>query len=102
MRFIRDEPLADFEAASNLSLISFGDLDTYLVYGDTVAAGTSLAPLKEFIYQFNMARYEPPLNVHSVLDLQGRFWRGFFALGLPTLLSPSSLLRLGYFRLLGQ
>lgn len=100
MHFMNDEPLADFEPATNLSLISFGDLDTYLVFGNTVAAGTALAPLKELIYQFNMARYEPPLNLLSFLDVQGRFWRGFFALGLPTLLSPSSLLRLGYIRLL--
>lgn len=99
-RFLAEESLEEFEPPTNLSLISFGDLDTYLVYGDTVAAGTALAPLKELIYQINMARYEPPLNVLSFIDLQNRLWRGFFKLGLPTLLSPQSLLRLGYVRLL--
>ena len=99
-RFVAGEALAAFEPPTNLSLISFGDLDTYLVIGNAVATGTALASLKEFIYQFNMARYEPPLNLLSFLDLQGRFWRGFFALGVPTLLSPRAFLRLAYLRLL--
>jgi NADH dehydrogenase FAD-containing subunit len=98
--FVQGSPLAEFEPPTNLSLISFGDLDTYLVIGNMVAAGTALAPIKEFIYQFNMARYEPPLSLLSFLDVQTRFWRGFFELGLPTLLSPRSFLRLGYVRLL--
>ena len=98
--YVQGESLSDFEPPTNLSLISFGDLDTYLVIGNTVAAGTALAPIKEFIYQFNMARYEPPLNILSFVDLQSRFWRGFFKLGLPTLLSPRSFFRLAYVRLL--
>ena len=100
-RFVQNKPLKKFQPSTSISLISFGDLDTYLTIGNTVVAGTALAPLKEFIYQFNMARYEPPLNLLSFLDLQSRFWRGVFELGLPTLLSPRSLLRLGYVRLIG-
>jgi len=97
-RFIESEPLKEFQPSTNLSLISLGDLDTYLVIGNLVVAGTALSAVKEFVYQFNMSRYEPPLSLLSFLDLQSRFWRGVFELGLPNLLSPRSFLRLGYVR----
>ncbi|MDJ0927978.1 MAG: FAD-dependent oxidoreductase [Gammaproteobacteria bacterium] len=97
-RFIQNEQLSDFQPSTNLSLISLGDLDTYLVIGNTVVAGTALSAVKEFVYQFNMARYEPPLSLLSFVDLQIRFWRGVIELGLPNWLSPRSLLRLGYIR----
>ncbi len=100
VRYIESEPLKEFRPSINLSLISLGDLDTYLVVGNTVVAGIALSAIKEFVYQFNMARYEPPLNLLSFVDLQLRFWRGAFELGLPNYLSPLALLRLGYFRLL--
>lgn len=100
VRLVQGESMAAFEPPADLSLISFGDLDAYLVIGNTVVAGTALSPIKEFIYQFNMARYEPPFSVLSFLELQNRLWRGFFALGLPTLLSPRSFLRLANVRLI--
>ncbi len=99
-RYIEGEPLREFQPSTNLSLISLGDIDTYLVIGNTVVAGTALSAVKEFVYQFNMARYEPPLSLLSFVDLQTRFWRGVFELGLPNWLSPVALLRLGYVRLL--
>lgn len=100
VRHIESEPLGEFQPAINLSLISLGDIDTYLVVGNTVVAGIALSAIKEFVYQFNMARYEPPLNLLSFVDLQLRFWRGVFELGLPNYLSPFALLRLYYVRLL--
>jgi NADH dehydrogenase len=99
-RYIANQPLGEFQSAANLSLISLGDLDTYLVFGNTVVAGTAVSAIKEFVYQFNMARYEPPLSLLSFVDLQRRFWRGVFELGLPNWLSPRAFLRLGYIRLL--
>jgi NADH dehydrogenase len=100
VRFLATDPLKEFEPATSLSVISLGNLDTYLVLGDTVVAGTPLSAIKEFVYQFNMARYEPPLSLLSFADLQARFWRGFFEIGLPNWLSPTAFLRLGYVRLL--
>lgn len=99
-RYIENEPLTEFQPSTGLSLISLGNLDTYLVIGNAVVAGTALSAVKEFVYQFNMARYEPPLSLLSFLDLQRRFWRGVFELGLPNWLSPRAFLRLGYVRLL--
>lgn len=101
-RFLQGETLRGFKPSASINLISFGDLDTYLLIGNTVVAGTAFAPIKEFIYQFNMARYEPPLSLMSFVELQGRLWRGFFELGLPTLLSPRSFLRLYYARLISR
>lgn len=99
-RYIEGDPLREFQPTTNLSLISLGDIDTYVVIGSTVVAGTALSAVKEFVYQFNMARYEPPLSLLSFVDLQTRFWRGVFELGVPNWLSPVALLRLGYVRLL--
>lgn len=99
-RLFQGALLQPFQPSFDISLISFGDLDTYLLLGNTALAGTVLAPAKEFVYQFNMARYDPPWSVMPFFELQTRFWNGIVELALPTLLSPLSLLRLRNVRLL--
>ena len=66
-RYLDNEPLKEFQPSTGLSLISLGNLDTYLIIGDAVVAGTALSAAKEFVYQFNMARYEPPLSLLSFM-----------------------------------
>ena len=44
-RFLRGQDLKPYQPSFELALISFGDLDTYLVAGKRVVAGTLLAPL---------------------------------------------------------
>ena len=99
-RLLRGASLRPFQPSFALSLISFGDLDAYLTLGGVTLASPALAPAKEFVYQFNMARYDPPCNVMSFFELQTRFWNGLVELALPTLWSPWSILRLSQFRLL--
>jgi NADH dehydrogenase FAD-containing subunit len=99
-RFLKGAPLKNFQPALEISLISFGDLNTYLVLGKIAVASTALSAGKELVYQLNMAQYDPPFNLTSFCDLQNRYWTGILKLAFPTLRSPLSLLRLGSVRLL--
>ena len=99
-RLLADSPLKPFKPGPELSLISLGDIDTYLVAGNRVLAGTALAPAKEVIFQANMARLDPPLSIDPAIELQARYWQGIRELTLPLLCRPSSLLRLANLRLL--
>jgi len=55
-----------FRPAQKPMIISFGDLDTFLVSDRVVLAGRGLAALKEAIYQYNMTRLDPPSNTRSI------------------------------------
>jgi NADH dehydrogenase len=93
-RLLADLPLKPFKPGPEISLISLGDLDTYLVVGQRVFAGKVLAPAKELIFQANMARLDPPLQIAAAFDLKARYWQGIRELTLPALWPPSALLRL--------
>lgn len=97
-RLLANSSLRPFKPGPELSLISLGDIDTYLVAGRRVFAGTALAPAKEIIFQANMARLDPPLRIASALELQARYWQGIRELTIPLLCRPSSLMRLANLR----
>ena len=90
-RFLANSSLKTFKPGPEISLISLGDIDTYLMVGQCVFAGTALAPAKELIFQANMARLDPPLRVAAALELQARYWRGIRELTIPLFWPPSSL-----------
>ncbi|MBP6725355.1 MAG: FAD-dependent oxidoreductase, partial [Halioglobus sp.] len=97
-RFLADSPLKPFKPGPEISLISLGDIDTYLVLGQWVFAGAALAPAKELIFQANMARLDPPLQISAALELKARYWQGIRELTVPSMWPPSSLLRLADLR----
>jgi len=97
-RFLADSPLKPFKPGPEISLISLGDIDTYLVLGQWVFAGAALAPAKELIFQANMARLDPPLRISTALELKARYWQGIRELTVPSVWPPSSLLRLADLR----
>ena len=97
-RFLANTSLKPFKPGPEISLISLGDIDTYLVVGQWVFAGTALAPAKELIFQANMGRLDPPLKIASALELQARYWQGIRELMVPLLCRPSSLMRLANLR----
>lgn len=97
-RFLARTPLRPFKSGPEISLISLGDIDTYLVLGQWVFAGPALAPAKELIFQANMARLDPPLRLSAALELQARYWQGIRELMVPLLCRPSSLMRLANLR----
>ena len=97
-RFLAHSSLKPFKSGPEISLISLGDIDTYLVMGQWVFAGPALAPAKELIFQANMARLDPPHRIPAALELQARYWQGIRELTVPLLWPPSSLKRLASLR----
>ena len=59
-RWLGNRPLRRFCAMPMPMLISFGDITTWLVAGDSVVASPVLATGKEAVYQLNMARLASP------------------------------------------
>jgi len=97
-RFLAHSSLKPFKSGPDISLISLGDIDTYLVLGQWVFAGPALAPAKELIFQANMARLDPPVRIPAAIELQARYWQGIRELTVPLLWPPSSLKRLANLR----
>ncbi len=97
-RMLANASLRRFKPGPEISLISLGDIDTYLVIGQRVFAGTALAAAKELIFQANMGRLDPPFKISSVVELQGRYWQGIRELALPLLRSPSAMMHLANLR----
>lgn len=48
----------DFQPSPKPLLVTFGDLDCFMITGQRAIAGVALSPLKEAIYQLNVARIE--------------------------------------------
>jgi NADH dehydrogenase len=100
-RLLRGRPLKRFRPGPEISLISLGDLETYLVLGQRLlAAGPALAPAKELLFQANMAMLDPPTGITPALDVSARYWQSLQKLALPRIWPPSSLGRLAQIRLL--
>lgn len=99
--FLSGRALSRFRPSPEITLVSFGDLDTHLITGGHVVSGSALAAAKEAAYQFSMARIDPPLDAASFFQLQNRAWTGAASLVLPVLFSPFSLLRLANLRIAG-
>ena len=59
-RLLEDRRLKSFRARPMPMLISFGDITTWLVAGDTAVATPLLAAAKEGVYQATMARLASP------------------------------------------
>ena len=59
-RFLEGDPLKSFCATPMPMLISFGDITTWLVAGETAVASPLLAAAKEGVYQATMARLASP------------------------------------------
>ena len=98
-RFLVHSPLKPFKSGPDISLISLGDIDTYLVLGQRVFAGPALAPAKELIFQANMARLDPPVRMPAALELHARYWQGIRELTVPLFWPPSALKRLANLRM---
>lgn len=92
-RLFGDRRLRRFRAASMPMLVSFGDITTWLVAGDSVVASPLLAAAKEGVYQATMARLESPNEpLKYSADVVGRAAMATRQLLLPQL-TPSKLFR---------
>ncbi len=92
-RLLADRRLKPFRAAPMPMLISLGDITTWLVAGEIVAASPVLAAAKEGVYQATMARFESPREpLRYSADVMGRAVLAARQLLLPQL-TPKKLLR---------
>ena len=90
-RLLRDRRLRRFRAAAMPMLISFGDITTWLVAGESVVASPLLAAAKECVYQATMARLASPQEpLRYSADVVGRAAVATRQLLLPQL-TPSKL-----------
>lgn len=91
-RLLCDRTLRRFRPSRKPMLIAFGDLDTYLVAGETVVASKFLAAAKESVYQLYMARLSMKLPPFSFTrDVGTRFVSAMKNLVLPELTSCGAL-----------
>jgi NADH dehydrogenase len=94
------EELKDFHPASKPTVVSFGNLQTYVIIGNIAVAGPLFAGAKEAIFQATMTKLDPPRGLTSAIELYNRTSESLFNLAIPTLTSFSSLRRLADFRFL--
>ncbi len=91
-RMFRGRPLRRFRSSRKPLLVAFGDLDTYLVAGDSVVASPYLAAAKESVYQYYMARLSlalPPVEFGA--GVAARFGGAIRSLVLPEIFSGRGL-----------
>jgi NADH dehydrogenase len=91
-----------FRAQEKPALVTFGDLDTYLVWGRLALASPLLAGTKEAIYELLMARLDDRPPVPRARDAVRRLLEAGRGLVWPGLVSPAALLRAGRFEVLGS
>lgn len=89
-RWLAGRALRAFRPAPKPMLVTFGDLDTFLVRGRSVIASPALAAVKEAVFQATMAQIDPPLDPSALRDLLARLRGTARTLALPAL---ASLLR---------
>ncbi len=90
-RMLGDRRLRPFRAAPMPMLISFGDITTWLVAGESAVASPLLAAAKESVYQATMARLASPKDpLRYSADMVGRAALATQKLLLPQL-TPSKV-----------
>ncbi len=99
-RLFSGEPLLPFAPSGKPMVLSFGDLDTFMIRGDRVLAGTALAAAKEAVYQYVMAHFDPARRTGYVASTLQRAAVGGIHLTSTHLKSFDSILRLGKIRIL--
>ena len=94
------EALKEFRPSCKPTVISFGDLQTYVIMGNIALAGPLFAGAKEGIFQATMAKLDPPRGLTSAINFYNRTSESIFNLAIPALTSFSSLRRLAHFTFL--
>lgn len=84
-RYLQGRTLQAFKPANKPLVVTFGDLQTYLVAGRTVVANRSLAAAKEGLYQVYMAQMSPQGVLQSLPGVAERLLRSWDTLLKPQL-----------------
>ena len=97
---LANEKLETFYPSSKPRIISFGDLQTYVILGNYALASPFLAGLKEGVFQGTMAKIDPPKGIASIMKLCNRTGENLFNFTIPSLMSMLSLKKISNFRFL--
>lgn len=89
-----------FNPVSKPSIVTFGDLSTFLITDKYAMASPGLAALKESIFQTTMLRMDRPTRLRGIWDTVLRVNSAATGFVLPALTSFSRLKRLGQLKLL--
>jgi len=92
--------LKDFKPSSKPMLVSFGDLDTFLIDKKFVVAGQALSVLKEAVFQLVMTELDPSGLFLKALHASGRVSTSSIKLISSLSLSLSELSNLGKIRII--
>jgi NADH dehydrogenase FAD-containing subunit len=84
--FLTGKSLKEFKPYATSILVSFGDLQTYLIVNKTVLASKTLAGAKEGVYQLFMAQTAPQTGLQALPKVLGRLRTSWQKLVLPSLL----------------
>jgi NADH dehydrogenase len=89
--------LIEFLPSCKPTVVSFADLQTYMIMGKMAIGSTVFASIKEGIFQTTMSKLDPPIGITPLINFFDRTSEGLFNLALPTLTSLASLRRLTHF-----
>ncbi|MBF0103503.1 MAG: FAD-dependent oxidoreductase [Desulfobacterales bacterium] len=98
--YLNDKELIDVKLSNKPKLLSFGDIDTFLIAGKTVIAGSMIAAAKESVYQYVMNHYDSEWAIAKWLHICQRAYRGAYQLGWQTFGSLEAIQRLPNIRFL--
>jgi len=91
---LADRPLPDFRPRLKPSLVSFGNRDAFMFFGDRVLASPTLLGLKEAVYQYGYHDMMPPRSRHELSALVRDLRHGVNTLDTWRLLAGSTEARL--------
>jgi len=100
LRHYAGKPLKNFNPSSKPVLVSFGDLDTFLINQNIVIAGQAIAVLKEAVFQLVMTEFDPSGIFKKGIHTSDRVRTAAIKIATSMSFSPSSLAKLGRIRII--
>lgn len=88
------KPVPAFRPRPKPSLVSFGDRDAFMIFGDRILASPALLGLKEAVYQYGYHELMPPRSRHELSALVRDLRHGVNTLDTWRLLAGSTEARL--------
>jgi len=68
IRVINDLPKLPFKPTIKPFLLTFGDIDTFMIFGEKVISGPTMSIAKELVYQMIMRQLEGAGRLHAMED----------------------------------
>lgn len=90
-RLLTGKPLRDFTPSSKPQVVTFGDLDTFMVFRDFALSSGVLGAAKEAIYTMGLWQLAPPKSAKDLLHSLDLLQKSVRRVYLPTV-NPFSLL----------